>query len=130
MNIGNKYIVAIIAAAATGLPQGINASPLQGMAEVIPADTVYIITAFGLIGGVLMAFGLIKERLKNKYFPSKYIDLYTFFVVGVLCIGLPIFFQNHGDDWQSSNLFMGYFFTAAGLGLLIGGALNYAIKRT
>lgn len=44
MNIGNKYIVAIIAAAATGLPQGINASPLQGMAEVIPADTVYIIT--------------------------------------------------------------------------------------
>ena len=72
MNIGNKYIVAIIAAAATGLPQGINASPLQGMAEVIPADTVYIITAFGLIGGVQMAFGLIKERLKNKYFPSKY----------------------------------------------------------
>jgi len=123
-------MVAIIAAMITGLPQGINASPLPGMSQVIPLDTVYVITAFGLIGGALMAFGLIKERSKNKYFLSKYIDLYTFFVVGMLCIGLPIFIQNYGVDWQSSILFIGYFFTAAGLGLLIGGVLNYVIKKT
>ncbi|TAK61706.1 hypothetical protein [Methylobacter sp.] len=127
--MNSKILFAIVAAAVTGLPQGINAKPLL-KAPVVPEVTIYIIIAFGLISGIAMAFNLIKERTHNKSFISKYIDLYTYFVVGVLCIGLPIFIQNQGINWQSNVLFNGYFFTAAGIGLVIGGGLNYVIKKT
>jgi hypothetical protein len=122
MNV--KILLAIVAAAITGLPQGISAKPLL-KAPVIPETTIYIIIAFGLFGGIWMATCLIKERTKNDYFLSKYIDLYTYFLVGTFCIGLPIFLQNQEISWRSNILFNGYFFTASGIGLFIGGVINY-----
>lgn len=123
MNI--KILLAVVAAAITGLPQGINAKPLL-KAPIVPETTIYIIIAFGLFGGIWMALCLIKERTKNEYFLSKYIDLYTYFLVGAFCIGLPIFLKNQEIYWQSNVIFNGYFFTASGVGLCLGGVLNYA----
>jgi drug/metabolite transporter (DMT)-like permease len=124
-----KYFFALIAAVATGLPQGIDAKPLLRTTGLIPLEMILIVSLLGLVGGAVMAVGLIKERSKNSFFLSKYIDLCIYFLVGVLCIGLPIFVQNFGAPWQSSIFISAYFLTAAGIGLLVGGAVFYAVKK-
>ena len=58
--MNRRYIFALIAAVATGLPQGINAKPLLKGDGLLPQETVIIIALFGLFGGIAMAIGLIK----------------------------------------------------------------------
>jgi len=130
MFIDNKKLIAILAAVITGLPQGINAKPLATMSPIVPVITIYIIIAFGLFGGGIMAIALLKERINKSFFLSKYIDLYTYFMVGSLCIAIPIFIQNTGLNLQDKTLFLGYFFAATGSGIVVGGAISNAIKKT
>ena len=124
-----KVLIAFVAGVLTGLPQGLDAQPLFN-APIIPTETISIILVFGIFGGIAMGVALIKERHKTQYRVSKYLDLYTYFLVGVLCIAIPTFIQNFHHGWQSNTLLTGYFFGSVGLGLLIGGAAWYAFDQT
>ena len=130
MFIENKKLAAVLAAVITGLPQGINAKPLATMSPIISPMTIYIVIAFGLIGGGIMAISLMKERINKSFFLSNYIDLYTYFMVSLFCVGIPIFIQNTGVNLQDKILFLGYFFTATGSGIVVGGAISHASKKT
>jgi len=127
--MNKKIFVGSIIGLAIGLPQGINAVPMLNN-PIIPVETILIITIFGLVAGAFMGFSMINDRISPRFFLGKYFDLYACFLVGTLCIGLPIFIQNGVTEWQSNLLFSGYFFTSAGIGLLIGGLIFYGTKRT
>lgn len=77
-----------------------------------------------------MAFPLLIERANKHYFISKYIDLYAFFLVGTQCVGLSAIFQYLDASWNSTIFFSAYFFTAAGIGLLLGRIVKNVSQKT
>ncbi len=79
-----------------------------------------------------MGFSLLKGSAKSldassKYL-NRYIDPYSFMVVGTLSIGIPVFIKVGISNIYSSDLFLGWFFGCAGTGLLIAGLMKLILK--
>ena len=127
--MNRQIIVGSIVGLVAALLQSYGNAP-SGNDSTIPDQTIMIIIAFGLIGGGFMAFTLLEERLKKRYFITKYIDLYSFFLAGTMFTGLLVFIQNQGASLKSSMFFSAYFFLAAGIGLFIGGIVKHARNKT
>ena len=124
-----KIIIGAIIGVAIGLPQGLNSTPITD-SPFIPVKTILVASSVTLLFCVFMGMSMIRERKKKKFLIGKYFDLYSTFLAGTLCIGMPVFILNVPIDWQSSLLLSGYFFTSAGIGLLFGGLLGNVTKRT
>jgi len=124
-----KVIIGVIIGVVIGLPQGLNSTPITD-SPFIPVKTILVASSITLLFCMFMGMSMIRERKKKKIFIGKYFDLYSCFLVGTLCIGIPVFILNVPIDWQSSLLLSGYFFTSAGLGLIFGGLVANVTKRT
>jgi len=128
--MNKQIIIGVIAGIVTGLPQSMGSGSIASTSD-IPDQTILIIVAFGLAGGVWMSIALLKERIKQQYFFSKYIDLYTYILVSSLCIGPPIFIQYiDSANWQSNIFFSAYFFTSVCIGMFSGGIVKNVHKTT
>jgi hypothetical protein len=120
-----KYIMGIVLGLIIGLPQGIHPMKKPFEVESLPHETVYIMIAFGTIGGVLMGLALLHKSVKPlgglfKYL-SEYIDFYSLMTVCTLSIGIPIIAKVGISNYYASALLNGYFFSCVGVGLVLAG---------
>jgi hypothetical protein len=112
-----KYFISALAGFSLGYPQSIDPKPLI-QAETLPAQTVYTIIGFGLVGGILMGIAMLNRKSTHPY--SKYFHVYTFMLVGMLSISLPVLYRLGLSDLYRTELFTPLFFGGAGLGILLG----------
>ena len=115
-----KYFLSALAGFLLGYPQSIDPKPLFQV-DTLPAQTVYTIIGFGLVGGILMGIAMLNRKSTHPY--SKYFHVYTFMLVGLLSISLPIFYRLGLTDLYRAELFTPLFFGSGGLGVLLGGLI-------
>jgi hypothetical protein len=120
-----KYFISTLVGFLLGYPQSIDPMPLF-QADTLPAEAVDTIIGFGLMGGILMGIAMLNRKSTHPY--SKYFHVYTFMLVGMLSICLPVLYRLGLSDLYRTELFTPLFFGSAGLGILLG-ALIWRLCR-
>ena len=115
-----KYFISALAGFLLGYPQSIDPKPIFQV-DTLPAQTVYTIIGFGLVGGILMGIAMLNRKSTHPYW--KYFHVYTFMLVCLLSISLPIFYRLGLTDLYRAELFTPLFFGSGGLGVLLGGMI-------
>jgi hypothetical protein len=115
-----KYFISALAGFSLGYPQNIDPMPLF-QAETLPAQTVYTVIGFGLVGGILMGTAMLNRKPTQPYW--KFVHMYTFMLVGMLSISLPVLYRLGLSDLYRTELFTPLFFGSGGLGILLGGLI-------
>ena len=122
-----KYFISALAGFSLSYPQSIDPKPLI-QAETLPAQTVYTIIGYGLVGGILMGIAMLNRKSTHAY--SKYFHVYTFILVGMWSISLPVLYRLGLSDLYRTELFTPLFFGSAGLGILLGGMIWWIWPRS
>jgi hypothetical protein len=115
-----KYFISALAGFSLGYPQSIDPKPLFQV-DTLPAQTVYTIIGFGLVSGILMGIAMLNRKSTHPYW--KYFHMYTFMLVGLWSISLPVLYRLGLSDLYRTELFTPFFFGSAGLGILLGGLI-------
>ena len=115
-----KYFISALAGFLLGYPQSIDPKPLIQV-DTIPAQTVYKIIDFGLVGGILMGIAMLTRKSTHTY--ANYFHVYTFMLVGMFSISLPVLYRYVLSDLYRTELFTPLFFGSAELGILLGGMI-------
>ncbi len=120
-----KYVNGIVLGLIIGLTVGSNVIRNPFDVDSLPHLTVYIIIAFGFVGGVLTGIFLLHKNPNPSNFLAKYIDrfidYYSLLTVCMLSMGIPILLKVGFSDFYASRLLSGYFFSCVGIGLVFAG---------
>lgn len=128
-----KRIIGTILGLVIGLPQGLGELKNFFKVDSLPHGTVYIIIAFGLAGGFLMGFSILRNKTqqfgKLSEYIERYVDLYFLMMISAFAIGVPILVKVGIDNIYASALFNAWFFVCIGAGLALSGLMKILWKR-
>jgi len=121
-----NHLKIIIGAILGFLTTGLNWPDKNGFSYIknLPINTILIICLFGLCGGIWVGLACLKDRNLKKLFINRYVDLYSYFLVGCSSVSVIGIYNLSDLSVYDGRYVTIYFFGFVGIGLVLSGAIH------
>lgn len=91
-------------------------------------ETILILSIFGLCAGVWVGLASLKDRKQKKRILNRYIDLYSYFLVGCSWVSAKGLYYMSDLSMYDGRYLTIYFFGFIGIGLALSGVIHLLKK--